>query len=280
PTKPTLCLYWQQLHSLILRSSLTSYRTSSPSSALTPTTAAAPHRMMATETETVSSLRERVAALERSSWNATVDASGAAPEISPALRRARRHVQESGCHSSEFRHCPPNYYELSLGQRMGFLGAHSTSQLCKACLFENKNYKPDDAGGGKVGTSSATTNARYYLVVVQYVESIDTKRLSSELRGLRPPGPTRFGPSYFGDMRLAPEEVSERLTGYGHNGVSPFGMLDRSIPVVICKSILNVRPKWIWMGGGHKDWKLGMAVSEFVRGVDGIVLNVSEPRTL
>ena len=57
-------------------------------------------------------------------------------------------------------------------------------------------------------------------------------------------------------------------------------MLDRSIPVVICKSILNVRPKRIWMGGGHRDWKLGMAVSEFVQGVNGIVLDVSEPRVM
>ena len=69
------------------------------------------------------------------------------------------------------------------------------------------------------------------------------------------------------------------LTGYGHNGVSPFGMLDGSIPVIVCESILTrVRPKFIWMGGGHQDWKLGMVVSEFLWGVDAIVLDVSEPR--
>jgi prolyl-tRNA editing enzyme YbaK/EbsC (Cys-tRNA(Pro) deacylase) len=85
-------------------------------------------------------------------------------------------------------------------------------------------------------------------------------------------------PKYFSDLRLAPEEVSEELTGYGHNGVSPFGILDTSIPVVVCKSILGVKPKFIWMGGGHKDLKLGVAVSEFVKAVNGIVLDVSEPR--
>lgn len=87
-------------------------------------------------------------------------------------------------------------------------------------------------------------------------------------------------PKYFTDMRLAPEDVSEKLTGYGHNGVSPFGMLDASIPVIVCKSVLNVRPKFVWMGGGHKDLKLGMAVSEFVNALNAIVLDVSEPRTL
>jgi prolyl-tRNA editing enzyme YbaK/EbsC (Cys-tRNA(Pro) deacylase) len=112
------------------------------------------------------------------------------------------------------------------------------------------------------------------------VESINTNKLSSELRGLRPPGSGRLEPKYFSDMRLAPEEVSEKLTGYGHNGVSPFGMLDKSIPIVVCKSILDVRPKFIYMGGGHKDLKLGMAVSEFVDAVDAIVLDISEPRAL
>jgi len=120
---------------------------------------------------------------------------------------------------------------------------------------------------------------RYYLIVVQYVKSINVKKLGSELRGLRPPGPGWFDPGYFADLRLAPEEASAELTGYRRNGVSPFGMLDGSIPVIVCKSILAcVRPKFIWMGGGHRDSKLGMAVSKFLRGVDAIVLDVSEPR--
>lgn len=230
---------------------------------------------MGAEAETtVSSLEERIAALEETSWN-TKTKSGSVP-ITPELRRARRHVQETHCYSSNWKHCPPNYYTLSLDERKAILGAHSTSQLCKACLFENKNYVPNEK------KESDPTNSRYYLVIVQYVESINTKKLASELRGLRPAGPTRFDPGYFTDLRLAPEEVSEQLTGYGHNGVSPFGMLHREkIPVVICKSIVNnVRPAFVWMGGGHKDWKLGMAVSELVKGVDGIVLDVSEPRVL
>ncbi|KAL3788346.1 hypothetical protein ACHAW5_001232 [Stephanodiscus triporus] len=197
------------------------------------------------------------------------DASGDA--ITPDLRRAKRHVQESRCHSSTWRLCPPDYYAFDLEERMRILGAHSTSQLCKACLFENRNFVQ--------GRGADPTNSRYYLIVVQYVESINVKKLASELRGLRPPGPRRFDPGYFADLRLAPEDTSAKLTGYGHNGVSPFGMLDKTIPVIMCKSIMNVRPKFIWMGGGHKDWKLGMAVSEFTRGVNAIVLDVSEPRS-
>ncbi|KAL7503050.1 hypothetical protein ACHAXN_000903 [Cyclotella atomus] len=224
-------------------------------------------------TEALSTLQSRIEALEKNSW-CTDFTKGNNVTITPEVRRARRHVQSSQCFSSKWVWCPSNYYEMELEQRKGILGAHSISQLCKACLFENKNYVPNTTN------EADPTNSQYYLVVVQYVESINTTKLASELRGLRPAGSSRLDPKYFTDMRLAPEDVSEKLTGYGHNGVSPFGMLDASIPVIVCKSVLNVRPKFVWMGGGHKDLKLGMAVSEFVNALNAIVLDVSEPRTL
>jgi hypothetical protein len=134
----------------------------------------------------------------------------------------------------------------------------------------------------RIGTSQQRrrrpTNSRYYLIVVQYVESINVRRLAPELRGLQPLGPGQLDPGYFADLRLAPGGVSAELTRYGHNGVSPFGMLDDSIPVIVCESIMRIRPKFVWMGGGHRDWKLGMAVSEFIWGVDAMVLDISEPR--
>ena len=163
--------------------------------------------MLQTTDETtalLSSLKDRIAALEKSSWSAgTRDekkddadattgtaAEAAVVDITPELRRARRHVQSTGCYSSEWKLCPPNYYELGLDERRGILGAQSTSQLCKACLFENKNFVEEEKRASeKDGTcSSDPTNSRYYLIVVQYVESINTKKLGSELRGLRLPG--------------------------------------------------------------------------------------------
>ena len=235
------------------------------------------------EDATVQQLLSQIDAIEKSSWTSAAESKskqqkGDNVKITPQMRRAKRHVQTSRCYSSQWKLCPSNYYTLTLDQRKAILGADSTSQLCKACLFENKNYKAsDDKQGGKVDP----TNSQYYLVIVQYVESIDMKKLSSELRGLRPVGPKRFDPNYFSDMRLAPEEISEKLTGYGHNGVSPFGMVDSTIPIIICKNVVeNVRPKFIWMGGGDKDWKLGMAVTEFVSALDAIVLDVSVPRVL
>ncbi len=216
-------------------------------------------------------------ALERSSWNVGNDddsvAAACAIVITPALSRARRHTQSTHCYSAAWRHCPSGYYSRSLDERVKDLGANNIAQLCKACLFENKNYVAPDC------KMDDPTNSRYYLIVVQYIESINAKKLASELRGLRPPGSTRFSPAYFSDLRLAPSDEAMALTGYGHNGVSPFGMLDPTIPIVVCASITKIRPQFIWMGGGHPDWKLGVSVSEFVKGLNAIVLDVSDPRT-
>jgi prolyl-tRNA editing enzyme YbaK/EbsC (Cys-tRNA(Pro) deacylase) len=179
---------------------------------------------------------------------------------------------------------------LDLNQRRVILGAHSTSQLCKACLFENKNYIPSKSS---TNSSSSTdddivvdrTNSKYYLIIVQYIESINMKKLSYELRGLRPPGPTRFDTSYFADVRLASNTIAQTLTGYGHNGVSPFGIptttttSNNNIPIILSKSIsTNAQPRYIYVGGGHYDWKLGLAVSEFVQALNVLVLDISDPR--
>ncbi len=193
------------------------------------------------------------------------------------MSRARRHTQTTHCFSATWRHCPSDYYSRTIDERVKLLGADNVSQLCKACLFENKNYV-FGKGDGDDDKVIDLTNSRYYLIVVQYIESINAKKLASELRGLRPPGSTRFSPTYFSDMRLAPADESMKLTGYGHNGVSPFGMLDSTIPIVLCASITKIRPQFIWMGGGHPDWKLGVSVSEFVNGLNAIVLDISEPR--
>ena len=245
--------------------------------------------MASHRTVTLTSLQARIEALEKLSWinknglplasdssdSSTATDGGAIIVPTPEMRRARRHVQSAHCYSSLWKWCPPNYYSLTLEQRKNILGAASICQLCKACLFENKNFVPNEDAMEK---SADHTNSKFYLVVVQYVESINTKKLSSELRGLRPPGRKRLDPNYFSDLRLAAEDVSEKLTGYGHNAVSPFGLVDSSIPIVLCKSILRLRPNFIWMGGGHKDLKLGMAVTEFVKAVEAIILDVSEPR--
>lgn len=71
--------------------------------------------------------------------------------------------------------------------------------------------------------------------------------------------------------------MSNRLTGFYHNGVSPYGLLT-DIPVVLCNECLNISPSYIYMGGGKVDVKLGVSVKDFIRSTNAIVGKVSIQR--
>ena len=80
------------------------------------------------------------------------------------------------------------------------------------------------------------------------------------------------------NFQLAPEEISNQLTGFEHNAVCPFGSL-LTIPMVLCESCLRTSPQFLWMGGGEVDLKLGLSAIDFVRATGAIVADISEPRT-
>ena len=209
--------------------------------------------------------------LERTLWRCDDDPllSSLRP-VTERMRRARHAVESRGCYSSSWKWVPPNYYDLTLEERRDVLGAVDTSQLCKSMLMENRSSSNNDC--------SDRTDARFYLVVVQYDASIDAGRLGSEVRALRPPGPDRLAPSKF-DFRVADGKDNTRLTGYDTGAVTPFGLKDSTIPVVLARDVMKLEPRFMWMGGGHVNLKLGMAVDEFVRGTDAIVAEVSVPRS-
>ena len=119
---------------------------------------------------------------------------------------------------------------------------------------------------------------RFILVVVQYIASINPKKLNNYLR-------SEYGkvkeslsadkannnisqqaapPSSSYNYRVASEPDNIRLTGFEHNAVSPFGLIDETIPIIIPKSITDSKVKFIWLGGGHEHLKVGVAVSELL----------------
>jgi prolyl-tRNA editing enzyme YbaK/EbsC (Cys-tRNA(Pro) deacylase) len=64
-------------------------------------------------------------------------------------------------------------------------------------------------------------------------------------------------------MRLAPEEVSDALTGFEHNGVSPIGTKTR-LPIIFSHRIAALDPDVFWLGAGEVDLKLGMSAAVFI----------------
>jgi prolyl-tRNA editing enzyme YbaK/EbsC (Cys-tRNA(Pro) deacylase) len=182
------------------------------------------------------------------------------------VQRVKRDLAKRKVFSGSFIKVPENYYGLTLMQRA--LQLRSTvPQLCKSIIFQNTNWTEDVPGD--------PTNAQYYLVVVQYQAKMDTKLLVDLIHSLRPPE-TRL-PRKNIHFRLATEADNDRISGFRHNAVSPFGMLE-NIPIVICKNVVDVQPGYIFMGGGLPDVKLGVSVADFVRSTNAIVGKISNLR--
>ena len=76
---------------------------------------------------------------------------------------------------------------------------------------------------------------------------------------------------------MAPTAVSEALTGFGHNSVSPFGMKTK-IPVIICRRCAELFPPFVMLGGGEVHVKLAVPVDELIRGCGAVVGDISELR--
>jgi hypothetical protein len=186
------------------------------------------------------------------------------PVIDEPMRRARLAVESSPLYSAYWKVVPqPDYYTWTLEQRAKYLMAPSIHYLCKSLLMENRKCVKEDP-----------TNPRFFLVVLQYAATLDTLKTIQLLRSLRRRNDHRLEASDF-DLRLASTEDNDRLTGFSHNSVSPFGLL-HTIPILLADAVLPLN--YIWMGGGGVHVKLRVGVSDFIRAVNPIVGDISRPR--
>ena len=164
------------------------------------------------------------------------------------VERIKRDLGRRKVFSATMVQAPTDYYDRSLQERAVCLQC-SIPQLTKSIIFENTSWiKYDDESN-----NNDKTNAQYYLVVVQYQAKLDTDLLVDLIHTLRPPA-SRLPRKRF-HFRLAPEHISDTLSGFQHNGVSPFGM-HHDIPIVICSHCLEVQPSYLFMGGGKVDMKV------------------------
>jgi hypothetical protein len=181
---------------------------------------------------------------------------------------------------------PGDYYDKTFQERADILSA-KIPQLCKSLIFENVNF---DASCQE--SEDDVTYAKFYLVVLQYEAKFDTIKFENLIWSQRSFA-SRLSKSKF-NFKLASGEDNNRLSGYKHNAVTPFGMsIERSnegavsdssgymvnrIPVVVCSRLGSVRPSYIYLGGGEVDVKLGLGLDDFVRVLCPIIGNVSDER--
>jgi prolyl-tRNA editing enzyme YbaK/EbsC (Cys-tRNA(Pro) deacylase) len=201
--------------------------------------------------------------------------------VDEPMRRARMAVEAAGLYSSIWTWVPPDYYtsSWSLQARADFLNVPNgqVDYLCKSLLLENKKVVAAPANNDRM---MDRTNPKYILVVLQYAATLDVKKLITAIRAMRKNVHDRLDEHADFDVRVASSEDNARLTGYEHNSVTPFGMLQPDqILVVLSKHVLPLRR--FWMGGGHVNLKLSVTVSDFVHksGLNPLIADISNPRT-
>ena len=156
---------------------------------------------------------------------------------------------------------PDDYYGRSMRERSKLLNC-DVRQMCKSMLLENKQWRGTD--------EFDPANARFYLVVVQYAATFDAGRLRSALVER-----TKLPAKAF-NFRVADEADNDRLSGFKHNAVTPFGFAESRVPVVLSDAASKMG--FIWMGGGHEAFKLGVPVDAFLACFKPWVLDCSTAR--
>ncbi|ETP51871.1 hypothetical protein F442_03054 [Phytophthora nicotianae P10297] len=191
------------------------------------------------------------------------------------VKRAKKHLQREKLASAALKTAPSDYYSWTLDRRAKFLGC-DVPHLCKSIIVENVaciNSGIEDP-----------LNSRYYCVVLQYNSKLDAEQLRRFVRESIPeadrppkkkfnfqhaPGEVRRPCCLDGVVGYSTDtayffQASEELTGFGHNGVSTFGM-KTFIPVVVAGAITELKPSFLWLGGGAESVKLRISVQDLVK---------------
>ncbi|XP_058224779.1 uncharacterized protein LOC131333951 [Rhododendron vialii] len=170
----------------------------------------------------------------------------------------------NGVRDFSFRRVPSDYYDSPLESRRDVLGASSVHHLCKSIVLVNTQAPSN------VTDCSDRNYSKYYVVVVQYTARFNAETVKNFLYALND---GRIPKKKF-NLRLAPEEISQKLTGYEHNAVTCIGM-KTNIPVILDEAIVKLNPEFFWLGGGEVDLKLGIRTSEFVNFVKPFIVSCS-----
>ncbi|KAK9277434.1 hypothetical protein L1049_006977 [Liquidambar formosana] len=163
-----------------------------------------------------------------------------------------------------FKRVPSDYYDWPLESRRDILAAASVDHLCKSIVLVNTQAQSN------ITDCSDRNNSKYYVVVVQYTARFNAETVKNFLYSLN----NGKIPKKKFNLRLAPEELSQKLTGYGHNGVTCIGM-KTDIPVILDEAIAKLNPDFFWLGGGEIDLKLGIRTSEFINFVKPFIVSCS-----
>jgi len=184
---------------------------------------------------------------------AEIAACQVAQEKDPDSSRVADACTKTGLSSAKFWRVRSDYYDQELPWRRDVLGAASVQQLCKSMIMENTKLTAEEA--------AAAGRIKYVCFTLQYAGGkLNKEKMHDAVRTME--GKNAVGKKQY-SIRMVSQEVSDQLSGFPHNAVTPIGMTT-PVPVLLSSKIKALPDGQMWMGGGHQDVKLRLDVAEFV----------------
>jgi len=156
---------------------------------------------------------------------------------------------------------PDNYYDWNLTQRKEYLGAPSENHLCKSLIIENTKCEDKEC--------LSIDNSRFYCIIMQYSTRYFSHKLFKYVRSLKNNSIAR---KYY-HFRFSSEEESNKLTGFEHNAISPFGN-KINIPIILSNKIALLGG-YFFLGGGEKITKVGIDVNQYLERCKPLVADIT-----
>ena len=105
----------------------------------------------------------------------------------------------------------------------------------------------------------AAGRVKYICVVLQYAGAkLQKEKLTDVVRRME--GKNAVGKKQY-SIRMVAQDVSDALSGFAHNAVTPLGMT-HPLPVLLSHHLKTLPDGQLWLGGGEVDLKLRFDVAE------------------
>jgi len=187
---------------------------------------------------------------------AEIAACQVAQAISPTQAKVQAECERLGLSSGKLWRVRSDYYEQELVWRRDVLGARSVQCLCKSMIMENTKV-----GGMTLEQATKAGRVKYVMIVLQYAGAkLQKEKLTDAVRRME--GSNAVGKKQY-SLRMVAQEVSDSLSGFQHNAVTPIGMAT-PVPVLLSEKIKRLPGGEVWLGGGEVDLKLRFEVAELV----------------
>lgn len=232
--------------------------------------------------ELKASLKQLMASAQRHHSTKEVDDSGdfdgapGRPPASPSqqkLEQALDKLDTSLVSRIRFRAVRSDYYNWPLIARRNVLSAATSGHLCKTLVMENRGTTVAES------PNDTTKPPRWIILVLQYTTKLNAVTVNKAVRSIRGPDHDPF-PIKWVRVRAAHAEDSERLSGYPTGAVTPFGLkFPEEFTVLVSSSIMNLRPKYVWLGAGHVDVKMRVPLDDLITYTNARIGDFTDPKT-